>query len=153
MISRNLMNCWLLLIAFALMFVLLASGGIANASDIESRIRKIAVEEGVDADLAVAIARVESGLNPKAIGKHGELGVFQLRPKYHATKVENVDHNIRLAVRYLRTVRRFCEPTYKDAWIICYNVGPNYEKRILYPKLFPYYIKVMSEMNRIARGN
>ncbi len=153
MTDREMMKLWLMTLAGLILFLTLITTSIANASGIESTIRSIARQEGVDPNLAVAIARVESGLNPKKIGRIGEVGLFQLRPEFHKVKRGDVKANIRTAMKYLREVKRFCEPTYKDAWFICYNVGPNYKKRILYPRLFKYYVQVMGEMNRIAKGD
>lgn len=49
------------------------------AETIEQLIRRIAAEEGVDQDLAVAMARQESSLNPRAVGDNGDsVGLFQL---------------------------------------------------------------------------
>lgn len=141
---------WAALVFSALLFLILFSRSVANSSDVERTIRAIAIEESFDPDLAVAIAKVESGLNPNKIGKIGEVGLFQLRPEFH--RIGSQKQNIRTAIRYLKHLKGYCGPTYKDAYFICYNVGPNY-KRILYPKLFKYYLDVMSEMNRIARDN
>lgn len=141
---------FLLLISWALLFFVLFSFDVAESSELEQTIRVIASQEGVDSDLAVAIAQVESGMNPNKVGAIGEVGLFQLRPEYH--RIGTVQQNIRTAMKYLNELKRYCGPTYGEAFFICYNVGPNYEKRILFPKKFPYYVKVMSQMNRIAKG-
>lgn len=49
------------------------------AETIEQLIRRVAAEVGVDPDLAVAVARQESGLNPRAHNPNGEdsWGLFQ----------------------------------------------------------------------------
>ncbi len=133
-----------------IIYALLLGACLASADDrlIIETIRRIAIEEHLDPNLAVAIAKTESRLNDKAIGRHGELGLFQLKPQFHKVVKGDVRKNIRTAVRYLKVVRGICEPKYKDAWIVCYNVGPN-AASLRYPKLFPYYIRVMREMNQL----
>jgi soluble lytic murein transglycosylase-like protein len=140
--------------------VLLALGAFtANADSktyfqISSSIREIAEQEGIDPELALAIAKVESRLDPNAIGGIGEVGVFQLRPDKHKVDKGNVQSNIRTAMKYLKQVKKICEPNYGEAWFICYNTGEYYRKKngelIQYPKQFPYYVKVKREMNKIA---
>jgi soluble lytic murein transglycosylase-like protein len=44
---------------------------------IESLIRAKALEYGVDPDIAVKIAIVESGGNPNAVSSTGAIGIFQ----------------------------------------------------------------------------
>lgn len=111
-------------------------------TDIESLIRISALRYGVEPDVAIAVAQVESGLNDKAVGSLGELGVFQLRPEYHNVLPGATAYNIDLGVRYLAYVRAQCEPDYGPAWMNCFNHGPY--KRVHYPTLFPYYRKVVA---------
>jgi soluble lytic murein transglycosylase-like protein len=150
MVNRDDFLDWAAIVFTALLFLTLFTRSVANSSEIERTIRTIAKEEGINPDLAIAIAKVESGLNPKKIGKVGEIGLFQLRPEFH--KIGTQKQNIRTAMRYLKYLKGYCGPTYKEAYFICYNVGPSY-KRILFPKRFKYYIAVMSEMNRVAKDN
>ncbi len=148
----------LLLYIYAVVFFvcLLMLGSLSQASNLErlktiSMIREIAEQEGVNPDLAVAIATVESELNSEKIGGLGEVGLFQLRPEFHKVKRGNVKANIRTAMRYLRYIQTKCEPKYDKAWFICYNLGPNYS-RLKYPKLFRYYVDVNRAMNHVAMG-
>src|SRR6185503_15613931 len=58
--------------------------------DVEKTIRDLAAEHGVDPDLAVAVAKKESSLNPKAVGDSGKaVGTFQL----HAGAAEDTGVN------------------------------------------------------------
>lgn len=54
---------------------------------IEEIIRKVATREMVDCDLAVRVAKCESGLNPKAINTNTDgskdRGIFQINDKWH----------------------------------------------------------------------
>jgi soluble lytic murein transglycosylase-like protein len=92
----------------------------------------------------LAIATVESRLNPNAIGAIGEIGLFQLRPEFHSVKRGEIDHNINVATRYLAKLQKQCAH-YGDAFFVCFNYGPG--RRLKRPKQFPYYIKVMEVMN------
>jgi hypothetical protein len=111
--------------------------------DLERKIKAAATRHGVDPDLALAIARVESGLNYKAVGRLGEVGLFQLRPEYHTAELGDIEQNIDTAVRYLATVRERCKADYGNAWFVCFNHGPN--KRLKDPHNFSYYLKVERE--------
>lgn len=140
---------WILIAIFFISCFLLATD--ANAQDratIKQAIVAIALEEGVDPTLALAIAKVESGFNPKAVGAIGELGLFQLRPEFHAVEPGRINHNARIAMRYLRHVKALCKPDYGDAWFVCFNTGPN--KRVKVPYEFPYYKKVQNAKREVA---
>lgn len=119
---------------------------------IQRLIASKAIQHNLDPNLIVAIARTESGLNPNAVGAKGEIGVFQLRPEFHDVRNGDTEHNIEVAIKYLSEIRTKWEPTYGNAWFIKYNLGPNY-RQIKNPKLFPYYIKVMSNVNRTLADN
>jgi hypothetical protein len=110
----------------------------ANAQDIKSLIVTEANRQGFDADLALAIAEVESRLNPNARGTHGEVGVFQLHPGYHAVSTD-VRSNVRTAIRYLKELQVTCA-SYGEAFFVCFNYGT--ARRLKHPKLFPYFKKV-----------
>lgn len=51
-----------------------------TTSEIQSEIISQSNSIGVPANIALAVARRESGLNPDAIGSSGEIGIFQLMP-------------------------------------------------------------------------
>jgi hypothetical protein len=107
--------------------------------DIEKKIERAALTHGIDPALALAIATVESNLNPEAVGSLGEIGIFQLRPEFHSVVPGQVDHNIEVAVRYLADLKRRCAH-YGEAFFVCFNYGT--ARRLKYPELFPYYRKV-----------
>lgn len=123
----------------ALLFVLLSA---CTSFAHEAEIMEVASEYGVDPQLAVAIAVVESGMNPEARGALGEVGLFQLRPEFHPVVEGDPSHNIKVAIRYLAYVKERCAPIYGDAWFICYNTGPHRKERLTRPHEFPYYKKV-----------
>lgn len=72
-------------------------------------IRKTAIEQGVPPDLAEAVAQVETGFNPTAVGTVGEVGLMQVRPSTAAMLgfVGSTDdlakpvENVRYGVTYL----------------------------------------------------
>jgi len=144
----------LILIAIVVLILTLLTGHQveARSTEVERIIRDKSNQHNLNPDLMVAIARTESGLNPKAVGGLGEIGVFQLRPEFHDVRPGDVEHNIETAILYLAEIRRKWEPVYGDAWFIKYNLGPNY-RRLNYPKRFPYYVKVMSHMDRTVATN
>ena len=92
---------------------------------IEDQIRLTAASYGVPPDLAVAVARVESGLNQAARGSSGEVGVFQLMPGTAADLGVNpydLGQNIAGGVRYLaQQLRRFGS---QELALAAYNAGP-----------------------------
>jgi hypothetical protein len=139
----------LMFVLFVLLIVSLCAlpANAQSKTDIRGMIEESAMRNGVDPDLAVAIATVESSLNPEAIGSKGEIGVFQLRPEFHPVKPGSVEHNIEVAVIYLSTIRQKWQGVYGDAWFIKFNLGPNY-RQINHPKLFAYYIKVKQVMSQ-----
>jgi membrane-bound lytic murein transglycosylase MltF len=72
----------------ALIGLILVAYCIADAKPLtEEQVTRLATsvskQTGVEADLLIAIAKVESSLNPKAVGRsHGEVGLMQLHPRY-----------------------------------------------------------------------
>lgn len=120
-------------------------------SEIVNEIHVQAIEAGIDPDYAVAIATVESSLNPKAIGQLGEIGLFQLRPEFHDVRAGNHKHNIQVAISYLKEIKERWEPQVGNAWFVFFNCGPYNPPRLFseYPRHTRYYKKVMHELNRI----
>lgn len=95
--------------------------------DLQTIIKEEAVKNGLDNGTVLAIARVESGLNPKAIGAAKEVGLFQLRPEFFGRHASHDPRtNARAAAAYLAWLRqRPACAAYGRYWYVCYNRGPN----------------------------
>ncbi len=119
----------------------------ANAQqkfDIENKIRITAEREGLDPDLAVAIATVESGMNPRAVGALNEQGLFQLRPEFHRL-TGTLENNVQTGIKYLIQIKN--SSGLGSAWFVSYNYGPN--RKIKDPARTRYFKKVMNEISKI----
>ena len=150
-IQREWFRC-LIILCIHLMFLLcvLDLAQAQTKKEIERIIREVAEAKGFDPDLAVAIAIVESGLNPNAVGALGEIGVFQLRPEFHDVHPGNVRRNVETAIQYLIWLQTRCKD-YGEAFFICFNHGPN--RRVRDPIRFSYYLRVVSARSRfVATG-
>lgn len=131
-----------------LLLMTLLACSIANASSIEDIIRKEARRQGLNEDIALSIATIESGLNPRAIGPKKEIGLFQIRPEFSPVSKKallNPKINARIGIMKLIEARDRC-PVYEDmTWVICYNNGWRHPK---YPTLHPYYKRFIAEWAR-----
>lgn len=133
-------------------FILLSTSSFGQTKQvIAQNIRTVASVAGLDPDLAVAIATIESGLNPNVVGGLGEIGLFQLRPEYHKVFKGHPEHNMLIGIAYLAELQKKYSKKYGDAWFVLYNYGPyNPPKQ---PKQTEYYKKVMKEFNRLKIKN
>ena len=100
--------------------------------------------------ISLSIAKVESNFNPNAIGKLGEIGLYQLRPEfvsdYSKEELFNIENNISIGIRKLKEVKNNCYFKDKLNWLICYNYGYTNSKSVKYPEQFPYIKKVNKEL-------
>jgi hypothetical protein len=92
--------------------------------NIRDLIAQEANSQGVPPAIALAVAQQESEFNQGAIGSQGEVGVFQLMPKFFAQQgdLSDVFTNVNLGVGYLAQLYR----KYGD-WntaLAAYNWGP-----------------------------
>lgn len=99
---------------------------------------------GIEAELILAIAKVESNFKVGAVGSsHGEIGLMQLRPTFFPKATFDVKNNMELAARHLSAIRPRCKAKYGQAWWVCYNIGQNRAATVKARSL-PYYSKVMA---------
>src|SRR5579864_8897322 len=74
----------------------------ASPIDVTNLITDEANSQGVPASLALAVAQQESGFNQSAVGRAGEVGVFQLLPSsFPGQDIGDVYTNVNLGVGYL----------------------------------------------------
>lgn len=104
---------------------------------------------GINPDLAVAVAMQESSLNPQAVGGVGEVGLFQVRPRYSLYNREDLFNpaiNIVEGLRMLKFAKKHCKHRENYTFIICFNRGVTGGARVENPYENDYYIKVMGRM-------
>lgn len=121
-----------------------------------SLILSTAPQFNVDANLALAVAKVESKLNPNAIGQLKEVGLFQVRPeysKYTSEQLKDPKTNIKEGLRILAEAKKRC--VHKDAkkFVICFNRGIAGGSKVKDPANDKYYLKVFKKMNQIKADN
>lgn len=113
-----------------------------------------AIGTGVDQNLLFAIAKVESSMRPDAVGSVGELGLFQLRPKYYAKKNPQLlfdpQHSAKVAAKVLKWKLERCK-SMGNAAFVCYNRGVTGGLRLKSPRKTDYYRKVSDAVSK-AKG-
>lgn len=115
----------------------------ANSAYIRDIIVQEAIIQGLDAEIAVAIAKIESSLNPNAVGPKGEIGLFQVRPEHSKIRdLFNPRANAREGIRILIHYKAICPAQTNLQWVTCFNSGIRHPR---YPQLLPYYKRFMSE--------
>jgi len=101
---------------------------------------------GLDCELMLAVAKVESNLNPKAVGKsHGEQGLYQIRPEFHKCASFDAIENIDCAFKYMKKLKKRFHKKHGECYISFYNHGPN--SKLKEPCKTNYYKKVNKRRN------
>lgn len=103
--------------------------------DIAEKVVLEAQKQGVDENLALSMANIESGFKASAKSPKGAIGVMQLMPttaKELNVDPNNVDENIKGGVSYIK--QNF--EKYKDPYLtgIAYNAGPGVADKFLASK-------------------
>lgn len=115
-----------------------------------------ALIEGIEPSVALSIAKVESNYNMAATGSLGEIGAMQILPsssKYTIQELRSPLINIKEGLRLLKLAKAKCKHQIDRTWVLCYNTGVAGSNKIRYPKLFPYYKKVMAAKVSIKKSN
>lgn len=112
-------------------------------------------EHGLDPREVSAIIHVESSWNPAARGSLGEIGLLQLRPEFFDVRSGgsplDVEHNLRIGIAHLASIKRRCPHKEQLSWAICHNVGVRGAFRIKNPTEFVYVRKVQEAYDRQTR--
>jgi len=109
------------------------------------------LQYGIDPNISISVAAVESGFDSQIIGITNDYGIFQLNPKSFPqfTKKQLLDPktNIMLGVKYLAKMKKECK--HKDGinWLTCYNMGKKKASKVKHPALWKYVKKVSYVMN------
>jgi hypothetical protein len=108
---------------------------------------------GIDPNVAVAVAKVESSFKVDAVGGKGEIGLFQIMPAiYPNVRKESLFDpkvNIELGIRHLAWNKKYCKHKENKTYLVCYNYGIKNAEKVKHPTLWPYYKKVMAEVNKL----
>lgn len=124
-ITRNV-NVWTIAM-FAMLSI--TRGQVVHAAEKaltpQQAIQLAAFEYSVDVRLMMAIAHVESSMNPKAVGSLGEIGLFQLRPHLFPEGASfDALTNARAAAKHLKWLAKRPGCTvYGKAYFVCHNRG------------------------------
>lgn len=129
----------------------------ADSTEVAALVRKIAVEEGFDPDLAEAVAFVESSLGQRQESGAGALGIMQLMPgtagDLGVADRCDPEANIRGGVIYLKSLYgEFQDPL---LMLAAYNAGSGrvYEKNGIpeFDETAKYVVKVMNRWKLSAK--
>jgi len=139
--------------------------GAANACEpldpknVAVTVSAIATDEGLDKNLALAVAEVESATGQNQVSEAGATGIMQLMPSTAADYglTDRCDHeaNIRAGVRYLKKLYdEFDDPL---LMLAAYNAGPEriYQKGGIpeFPETAKYIVKVMNRWKLNAKAS
>ena len=120
---------------------ILCIGSIAHCdTQMTNLIRKEAISQGFDPEIAIAIATIESGLNPRAIGPKKEVGLFQILPRFSPVpRIALFDPkvNARVGIEKLIEAQKKCRVNKNLTYVICFNNGLS--RKPNHPLLHPYY--------------
>lgn len=110
---------------------------------------------GVSPQVAVAVATVESNLNPNAIGGQGEIGLFQIMPNlvkstgFTKKQLLNPIINAYVGIKMIKHAEQACIHRHNVDFLVCYNAGVKNARKIKYPHKFPYVVKIKRELAKI----
>ena len=107
---------------------------------------------GINPNLAVSVAEVESNFNINAVGQAKEVGLFQLKSEYVKgyTRKQLFDPitNIKVGIQRLAETQKECIHKHNNDFLVCWNYGYENAKHVKYPSLFPYVKLVTANMSK-----
>lgn len=118
---------------------------------------------GLDPIFVLAVIKTESGFNPLVVGRHGEIGLMQIKPDTAAWMARKYDlpwngqqtlrsptANIKIGLAYMNYLRgKFDKKALK--YVSAYNMGPTNVRRLLAKNMKPaeYNSRVMKNYGDI----
>ncbi len=111
---------------------------------IQSLIVYLSIVNGFDPDVALSIARIESNLNPYAIGALNEQGLFQIR--YNNINQSGVIPNILRGIAMLKETKLKCKHKLHNSFVVCFNYGISGGSKTISPMNTKYYKKFKKEL-------
>jgi soluble lytic murein transglycosylase-like protein len=101
---------------------------------------------GIDPSLSFQMARIESNMNPLALSRTDDGGLFQLNRKVHkfhnGNWIFNSTTNTAIAMNVLGKLKTTCKHKAKNSYVICYNIGVYGAGKIKNPFKQTYYRKM-----------
>lgn len=102
----------------------------------------ISIQYNVQPAISLAVIETESNFNPMAKGKHGEVGLMQLKPKFFPGVSYDVHSNLEFGIKFLAEVKHVCKRFKNQTWVVCYNQGARAARSIAHPSNERYYRRV-----------
>ena len=102
----------------------------ASQAEIKAYIVKTATEQGVEPEIALSIAKAESGFSQSKRSHQGAVGVFQLMPataRRIGYNPYNYKENIKGGIVYYKQMQKMFKT--KELALAAYNAGPGCVKR------------------------
>lgn len=104
---------------------------------------------GINPAVTNAVIHTESKGNPFAQGSLDDIGLMQIREKFvpeNRLQLQQPCTNIMRGTQLLAEAKKRCKHTKDGTWLVCFNAGIRGGSRLKYPLKFPYYVKVMSNV-------
>ncbi len=110
----------------------------------------------VEPKVALAVAAIESSFNANAVGRHGEIGLYQIMPDvgkkygFTAKELKKPAINIFMGLTLLQAAKNNCIHKKDLDYLVCYNYGVKNARKVKHPNLFPYVKKANQAMQSKA---
>jgi soluble lytic murein transglycosylase len=132
-----------------------------HASNVSATILAESEKKGIDPLFVMAVIQTESQFDPSIVGKHGEIGLMQIKPetaKWIAEKegirwkgkntLRNPAMNVKIGIAYMDFLRKNFDGAARH-YVAAYNMGPTNVRRLASQSIQPreYPTRVMSNYN------